>query len=100
MVTVLRMATIIGMMTNDILGMVAILGTVWRILTILVRATFLRVVTILIMGTNVGMVTLLEMVVVFRIFIILCDGYHRDSKVDERIYRYLYVSQSVCQSVC
>ena len=52
-----------------------ILGTDWRIWTILVRATFLRRVTILRMVTNVGMVTLLDMVAVFKIFLLLRDGY-------------------------
>jgi len=45
-------------------GMVAIVGTVWRILTTLVRVTFIRMVTILRMVTNIGIVTLLNKVAV------------------------------------
>ena len=55
-----------------ILGMVAILETVWRIFE---RVAFLRMVSILRMVTNIGMLTLLNMVAVLRIFIILRDGY-------------------------
>ena len=60
-------------MTN--LGMVAILGTVWRILTNLGRVIFIGIVTILRMVTIIGMVTILEMVAVLGIFTILRDGY-------------------------
>ena len=74
MVSVLGIATIIGMMAND-QAMVAILGTVWRILTLLGRVTFIGRVTILRMVTIIGMVTILEMVAVLRIFTILKDGY-------------------------
>ena len=48
-----------------------ILGTVWRILTVLGRVTILRMVTI------IGMVTILEMVAVLGIFTILRDCYLR-----------------------
>ena len=76
---------------------VAILGTIWRILTILVMVTFLRMVvrykvsipeilfiqicteaTTSAQSSQIAailrMVTLLEMVAVYRIFIILKDG--------------------------
>ena len=77
MQTFLGMASIIGRMADDHPGDGGhpILGTVWRILTILVRASFLWMVAFLRKVTNVGMVPLLEMVAVFRIFIILKDGY-------------------------
>ena len=58
-----------------ILWIVAILGTVCRILTILGRVTFIGMVTILRMVTIIGMMTILEMVAVLGIFTILRDGY-------------------------
>ena len=60
----------------NILGMVVIiLGTVWRILTILGKVSFLGMVIILRMVTIIGMVTILEMVAGLGIFTILRDGY-------------------------
>ena len=58
-----------------ILRMVAILGPVWRILTILGRVTFLEMVTILRMVFIIRVVTIIEMVAVLGIFSIQRDGY-------------------------
>ena len=55
--------------------MVAILGAIWRILTILGMVTFLGMVTILRMVTIIGGVAILEIVAVFGIFTILRDDY-------------------------
>ena len=58
-----------------IIWMVALLETLWRSLTILVRVSFLGMGTILRMVTILGMVNILEMVGVLGIFTILRVGY-------------------------
>ena len=58
-----------------ILGMVAIIWAVWRILTILGSVTFLGMVTILIIVTIIGVVTILDKAAVLGILTILRDGY-------------------------
>ena len=88
MVTFLGMATIIFMMTNDHPKDVVILGTVWRILTILGRVTLL------------GMVTILEMVAILGIFTILRDGYLLLGLVSTKNQIEQSVSFYLCLFVC
>ena len=86
------------------LGMVAILGAVWRILTILGRVTFLGMVTILRIVTIIVVVTILEIVADLGIFYhpkgwLLNIGFI-ESWVFTKSQIEQIVNDSICLSVC